>query len=214
MLLRKGSEKMKRLIKILCCLLPVLFLVSCSEGERANIALFAERFNTLGGKELSFSALSATETGEATQYSFVSSADEEGGKRVLVNVLENADKALFSCRLVIGKTDGKKSLSLSKEDISRFTADCERVLCAFSGFDLEKGKSLVSKLEIENGFLTSCEKTAQENEYYLVFLSNEVCCEVMMYNTYLKKIEETQKPESRAVYDSTTNIRTQTVPHK
>ena len=95
-------------------------------------------------------------------------------------------------------------MTLTEADIDRFINSCEKTFCAFSGFGEVKSRDVISALE----------KTVREGEYYVVFLSNEVCFEVMFCNTYLKKIEETQKPESRAVYDSTTNIRTETVPHK
>ena len=205
---------MKRLSKLLLCLVLLLALCACSENETANIALFAERYNASGGEKLSYSLMSAVERENVTEYSFVSSSDEAGGKKVLVKVFANENKKLFECRLVISKTDGKNKVTLTEADIDRFINSCEKTFCAFSGFGEEKSRSVISALEIRENCSSPCEKTVREGEYYVVFLSNEVCFEVMFCNTYLKKIEETQKPESRAVYDMTTNTRTETVPHK
>lgn len=205
---------MKKLSKLLLCLVLLLALCACSENGMANIVLFAERYNASGGEKLSYSLMSAVERENVTEYSFVSSFDEAGEKKVLVKAFANESKKLFECRLVISKTDGKSKVTLTEADIYRFIASCEKTFCAFSGFDREKSRGVISALEIRENCSSSCEKTVCEGEYYVVFLSNEVCLEVMFRNTYLKKIEETQKPESRAVYDMTTNIRTETVPHK
>ena len=205
---------MKRLSKLLFCLVFLLALCACSENETANIVLFAERYNASGGEKLSYSLMSAVERENATEYSFVSSSDEAGGKRVLVKAFANENNKLFECRLVISKTDGKNKVTLTEADIDRFINSCEKTFCAFSGLGVQKSCEVISALEIRKNRSSLCEKTVREGEYYVVFLSNEVCFEVMFCNTYLKKIEETQKPESRAVYDMTTNTRTETVPHK
>lgn len=205
---------MKKTIRLLPLFLLLFALCSCGSLKAANIALFAERYNSFGGEKPSYPALSAAERDEKTEYSFVASADESGGKKVLVTLLADENKRLFECRLVIAKTDGKRKAALNEADIDRFVNSCERVFCGFSGVEYEKAKDVVSLLKIRENFLSSGENTAQSGEYYAAFLSNEICCDVIFRNNYLKKTEETEKPESRAVYDSTTNIRTDTVPHK
>ena len=205
---------MKRFFVFLFCFVIMTTLCSCSENETANIALFSERYNAQNVEKLSYQMMSAAERGSTTEYSFVASCDESGGKIVLAKLLADENGRLFECRLVIARTDGQNKVTLLESDIDRFVESCERVLSAFSGFDSKKSENLISALEIRKSLSSQCEKTARENEYYCVFLSNEICYEIIMDNTYLKKIEETQKPESRAVYDKTTNIRTETVLHK
>lgn len=205
---------MKKTIRLLLLILLLFALCSCENRKSANIALFAERYNSLGEEKLSYSALSATEREGKTECSFVASADESGEKKVLVTLLADENKRIFECRLVIAKTDGQRKIIITDEDVERFVNSCERVFCGFSGVEYEKAKDVVSLLKIHENFFSSGENTAQSGEYYAVFLSNEVCCDVIFRNSYLKKTEETEKPESRAVYDNTTNIRTDTVPHK
>ena len=57
---------MKRLSKLLLCLVLLLALCACSGNGTANIALFAERYNASGGEKLSYSLMSAVERENVT----------------------------------------------------------------------------------------------------------------------------------------------------
>ncbi len=208
---------MKKTLKIFVLLFFIMTLFSaCSESETTDAGTFVERYAKICGFPFGFSNVVASEKDGETKYSFIDSNDENKGKKILATMLENKSKKLYECRITIAKSDGKKKAEFSRQDRERYFSACLKVLRAFSNFDEEKAKSALLQLGIdkEDTFIKNGERTLKTDEYYLVSIGNDAAAEVIIYNTYLKRIEETEKPESKPVFDETTKIRTETVPHK
>lgn len=208
---------MKNIFKIIVPLLIiVVFLCACSENETPDMGTFVERYNKNSNVSLLFSDIIGTEKDGGEEYSFSAVSNGESGKKILTKLFANKSKKLYECRIVAAKSDGKTKTAFSAEDRERFFSSVLASFCAFSGLGEEKAKSVILQLGLdkEETFLKSGERTKQADEYYLVSLSNDVAFEVIIYNTWLKKIEETEKPESKPLFEETTKIRTETVPHK
>ena len=58
------------------------------------------------------------------------------------------------------------------------------------------------------------ELTKTKDNFHFMYHSASLGSEFIIYNTYLKCVPETEKPESRPMYGDTTKIRTETVPTK
>lgn len=208
---------MKNIFKTIIPILTVVALFcACSETETLDMGTFVERYNKNSNVSLLFSDIIGTEKDNGGEYSFFTVSNDENGKKILTKLFANKSKKLYECRIVAAKSDGKNKTAFSAKDRESFFSSALASFCAFSGFGEEKAKNALLSLELdkEGTFLKSGERTAQTDEYYLVSLSNDVAFEVIIYNTWLKKIEETEKPESKPLFEETTKIRTETVPHK
>lgn len=208
---------MKKVFKIFASLFFVITLFcACSESETVDAGTFVERYAKLCDFPFGFSNIIASENGGAAKYSFVASKDENESKKILVTLLENENRKLFECRITMAKINGGQKTEFTADDRERFFSVCAKALRALSSFDEEKARNALIQLGIDNEdfFIKNVEQTFKTDEYFLVSIGNDVAAEVIISNTYLKKIEETEKPESKPVFGETTKIRTETVPHK
>ena len=208
---------MKRFLNTVFLLAMILtFFSACSESETADFGSFVDRYNSSGGRKLDFSLVVGEERDGKTVYCFSFPSNDESEKKILTKLFENEKKKLSECRIIIAKKDEHGKKEFSPKDAAQFLNEAKNALMAFSGFNEEKAKSVLLELGIgkEETFLKNGERKVKADEYYVFSLSNDVAFEVIIYNTWLKKIEETEKPESRPVFDETTKIRTETVPHK
>lgn len=197
-------------------LLLAFFLCACGRSETPNLASFAKCYGKISEKELAFSQIFGSETESGNEYSFTAFQDENESKKIFVKLFADKDKKLYECRILIARRDENGAISLGKDDEEHFFDACLYSLCSFSRMNEEEGRALLSSLGMseEHSFFESGERNAESKEYYLTLLSTDPVHELLIYNTYLKKVEETQKPESRPQFDNTTKIRTETVPHK
>lgn len=208
---------MKRAIKIIMPVLILSFLFcACSESETPNAATFVERYNSIENAKLSFSDIIGSEENGCSVYSFSETSETEQDKKILTKLFADDSKRLYECRIIMAKTDGKNKLSFSESDWERYFSAAVKTLCAFANLEKEKGESVLFELGAKDGefFSKNGEKTLETGRFCLVSLSNDAAAEIIIYNTLLKKIGETEKPESRPLFDETTKIRTETVPHK
>ena len=192
-------------------------LCACGESGFIDFGTFFERFCELEKGSLSFSDVLYFEEEGEKEYVFSPSGEEAGEERIAVRLFSNAEGKLCECRVIFPKLlENGSAAALSEDEKSGFLKTCENALSAFSGLSPEKSEAALSALELqsEEAFSKSFEKTKKEKGIYLVALSNEAVTELVIYNSFLHEIEETKKPESRPAFDKTTNIRTETVPHR
>lgn len=209
--------KMKKALKTAFLFFSIaLLFCACGEAETFDMGLFVERYNKSSGLVLSFSDIIGTKNENGEEYSFSFPKNSETDKKILIKLFANESKKLYECRIIASKTDGKRKNDFSAEERERFIFAALCSLRGFSGFSEEKGKSALLRLGLgdEKTFSKAGERTHEDDGYCLVSLSNDLGFEVLIYNTRLKKIEETEKPESRPLFEETTKIRTETVPHK
>lgn len=208
---------LKNAVKIFASLIIVSFLCACSESAFVDFGTFFERFCESENSSLSFSDVLFSEKDGGKEYVFSPSKGEDGEEKTVIRLFSNSGGKLYECRVIFPKLlENGKPMSRSQGEKENFQKICENALSAFSGFSFEKSEAALSELEFESetAFSKSFEKTKKERGIYLVALSNEAVTELVIYNSYLHEIEETQKPESRLAFDKTTNVRTETVPHR
>ena len=207
---------MKRLIiLVLTVVLVSVFLGGCTQGEFCNPELFAERYNELSVNEIRVEDYFGEDTKNGRVYVF--EADEADGVKTVIRLFTDYQGRISECRIIISKLDenGKPVFVTSAAKTAFYEASVAAV-CAFSGANEEEVEKTLAELLAENELSEkkTVERTSALGSQWLVFLSNEVVSEVVIYNKWLFKIEETLKPESKVAFDKTTNIRTETVPHK
>lgn len=208
--------EMKRFLKIILpILLALLLLSACTQGEFCNPELFLERFYEISGTEIKTENLIGTEDGDSKSYLFEAAEADE--IKTVIKLFFDAQGRISECRVIISKLDKNgKPLLLTSPAKEAFLESAKVAACAFDTDIKEKVDGIFESLFTldELGDSKTTERNAEYGHRRYVYLSNEVVSEVVIYNAWLCPAEETLKPESKAAFDKTTNVRTQTVPHK
>lgn len=198
----------------LSVLLVLTFLTSCSESSFVNLAVFIENFNSLEDEEILDFPDFTVSTGSGGETVYTRSFEKDG-HTVLLRLTADDDKKITACRVVIPKRDktGKK-LKQSDERQKFFAQTAEKTICAFTLFDDEKSKQIISSFDLSNSktLKNEGEITKEEEGFYFIYLSNSLCSEFIIKNIWLCEIESTLKPESKGGFIEGTGIRTDTVP--
>lgn len=208
--------KMKRFFKIILPALLVLLLLSaCTQGEFCNPELFLERFSEFSGNEIKTENLIGAEDGDSNVCLF--EAAEADGIKTAIKLFFDSQGRISEVRVIVSKLDENGNpILLTSRAKEAFLESAKAAACAFD-------RDIKGKVgEIFESLFTLDElgdsKTAERNAWYghqrYVYLSNAAVSEVVIYNAWLCPAQETLKPESKAAFDKTTNVRTQTVPHK
>lgn len=190
-------------------------LTGCTQGEFCNLELFSKRYGKLTGTEVNIEDFIGTEYENKKVYML--EAERTNNSKTLIKLFTDSDGRICECRVIISKTDENKSpLLLTYDEKENFIEISRLVVCSVVNIEQEKVNEMLLKIITfnENTKSSAYEKTAQDENQRYVFLSNELVSELVIYNKWLCKAEETQKPESKAAFDGTTNIRTDTVAHK
>ncbi len=119
---------------------------------------------------------------------------------VLLTLKEASDGKIEQCRVMLTKVtqDGKNSENLSADCIN-FLSILKSSIEAFCGFDETTAETLIGEfcLESESDFLKEGELTKRQGSFYFVYYSTSITSQMMIYNTYLTEIEQTEKPISK-----------------
>ena len=199
---------MKKCLMLIISFLFMFILCSCSVNENVNFITFIERFN---GEE---NILSISD--------FVSEAGKDGSSVYYSSRSDNISLILKSdetnnitrCRLVIAKKDIKGNDVLPGEkETELFYNTALKTVKAFCNQELSAAESIL--LEIGFGLKNEAyEKNKTEGSFVYQYVSNELCDEFVIYNKWLCRIETTEKPENKNGFTFSSDIRTETVPHR
>ena len=178
-----------RTLKISLCFLIITALTACSVGEFRNIVSFIDIYNEISPYPISLS-------------DFII-ADENKNEYVLLkdgmilSISEDNDGKINTLRMIIRKSDIDDS-----KKIETYTENLKSVIKAYCGYNNEETEEIIKAFSLndKNAIDKSCELTLKKSNFYFIYYSNEISSEVRITNTYLQKIEPTEKPESKPFY--------------
>ncbi len=140
---------------------------------------------------------------------------EEKGSTVMLKLICNNENKIDEVRIYLPKTDenGNEKI-INTEDISLFTKTAASALKTYTSYSDGEAESILREMCLydKRSYSDTGELTKTKGNFYFIYLSSYLGSELMIYNTFLKKVEETEKPESRPLYGETTNLREETVP--
>lgn len=200
----------KTIAKIISLIVIFPFLTACSSESFMNLSVFIRCFHSQELETEDFYT-EKDENRNNVFYTFF----EEDGSTVMLKLICSSENKIDEVRIYLPKTDeNAKVRSITTEDISLFTEITASAIEAFTYYSESDTEKILKEMCLydKNSYKNEGELTKEKDNFYFVYLSSFLGSEVMIYNTYLKKVEPTQKPESRPMFGDTTNIRTQTVP--
>lgn len=200
----------KAVFKISVILMVFSLLSACSSENFMDLSVFIRCFDY--EEELTAEDFigQKDENGNYIFYTFF----EEEESTVMLKLICNSENKIDEVRIYLPKTDeNAKEKAVTTEDISLFTEVTASAIKAFTYYSDEDAESILKEMCLyeKNSYKNEGELTKEKDNFYFIYLSSYLGSEVMIYNTYLKKVDPTEKPESKPMFGDTTNIRTETV---
>lgn len=202
----------KAFIKISVLLLILLSVSGCAKEEYMDLYGFSERFTYSEINPTDFYS-EKTDGEKKAYYTFF----EKENSRVMLKIICNRENIAEEIRIYMPKYDENATeKTVTAQDISLFIKIVSSATEAFTGNKSSTAGEIVIQMQLyeENSYKKEGELTKQKDNFHFVYHSATLGSEFIIYNTYLKAVPETEKPESKPMYGDTTKIRTETVPTK
>ena len=180
-----------RYLKVPLCLALIIILGGCTKSQFMDLSGFVCNYN-----EVSADSISITDfifrKGEIREYKLIKG-------NILITLKEAPDGKICECRVMMLKlgADGERSKSLLS-DGEDFYAETINVIEAFCHYDMNSAEKLAGEFSLSRDadFLKEGELNKKQDNFYFVYYSTPLVCQMMIYDTYLTEIETTQKPKT------------------
>lgn len=199
---------MKKTILILIFVLIFTFN-GCSENAEMNLSVFIDYYNTLSVNEIDFTDFSGVTADNGNMEYSLSVKDNDN--IILVKLIEENDE-IKECRVILSKLNNKlEKVEITEKYNDLFFSTVENVGCSFvrSTDDV-----LLNIFESITADPDVSEKTDKYKDYNFIYISNDICRELIIRNKWFFEEESTEKPENINSFLNTAPIRTETAPHR
>ncbi len=181
-----------RYFKVPLCLILIIMLTACSKSQFMDLSGFIDNYNEVSDSDIDFTDFIYT-TGESREFKLIKD-------NVLLTLKEAPDGKISECRVMMTKLseNGEQSKNIST-DSKKFLSILKNTLEAFCSYDMYTAEALIGEFSLGelSAFLKEGELTKTQDNFYFIYYSTPVVCQMMIYNTYLKEIEPTKKPTQR-----------------
>lgn len=181
-----------RCFKLLLCLILIITLTACSKSQFMDLSGFIENYNEVAEDEIAFTDFIYA-PGENREYKLIRD-------NILLTLKEAPDGKICECRVMMTKLtkNGEQSKNIST-DSKNFLYILKNTLQTFCFYDRYSAEALMGEFSLgePSSLLKEGELTKKHDNFYFVYYSTPLVCQVMIYNTYLTEIEPTSKPGSR-----------------
>lgn len=199
----------KNCILLACIIVVSMLFTSCAREEFMDIYGFCERFDAL---ELSPEDFYQGDT-EGVYYTFF----EKENPKIMLKLLCGKEEKIEEIRIYLPKYDeNAHKKSITTDEIRLFVRIAAASVKAFTGCTSAQAEDTAEQMQLyqKGSYEKEGELTKTKDSFHFVYHSASLGSEFIVYNTYLKDVPTTEKPESRPMYGDTTKIRTETVPAK
>lgn len=185
---------MKKTLAVILPLFCAFVLSACSHGDSVNLLFFTDNFNKIRKNE---NQVVSEYTVNGNTFSTVL---KSGKSEALLSLEEDENGRIKTARLTLSKiNENAQPKNISETEADFFKNTAAEMLYAFTFFESKKCQAILSQLlpETSTGFHKTGELNTQSENFFLVYYSNKICCQLFVTNTYLEEIEPTKKPENK-----------------
>ena len=184
-----------KIIRIVLCFFIILTFASCGKNEFMNLYAFTESYNKAADNKLDISNFYFKKGQKGTYTTFLGDV----GNEILLTAKSKNDDIIEEIQISLIKN---KSSPPSDVQTALFRKVLINTIGAFCSYENKQADSIISALTLNdyNTFLKNGELTLKQGNFYFVYYSTDLICQVMIYNTYLHKIEATEKPVSKPYF--------------
>ena len=199
--------------KVTAGLIGLIFVftlfIGCAREEFTDLYGFTEDFTytQLGPEDF------YAEKSEGVYYTFF----EKDNPKIMLKLIYSNENKIDEVRIFLPKYDENAKIKvITTDEILLFTRVIRSSVQAFTGYAADEAEKLTDQmcLSQKKTYENEGELTKTKDNFHFVYLSSSTGSEFIIYNTYLKAVPKTEKPESRPIYGDTTKIRNETVPTK
>ncbi len=202
----------KTILKIIALIFVFTLFEGCAREEFMDVYGFTERFTYSDISPEDFYT-DKNKDGNNTYYTFF----EEKNPRVMLKLICTKENIIDEMRIYLPKYDENADMkAVSTEEISLFVKVVSSATVAFTGYDINTTEEIIKQMQLyeKKSYVNEGELTKTKENFHFIYHSASLGSEFIIYNTYMKDVPKTEKPESRPMYGDTTKIRTETVPTK
>lgn len=184
-----------KMFKISLCFFILLIFASCGNHEFYNLSSFADKYSKVSDSSINISDFYFSEL-QNTEYTAV--LGEDGYEILLTLKCDQSDNI------------EEINVSLIKEDEQTPKAkQCEffrqtliNTLITYCNYDNYTANDILTSFNLtdDNTLTKEGELTLKKGNFYFVYYSTSQISQIKIYNTYLLKIEATEKPISKPYF--------------
>ena len=197
------------IIKLSVLLLSFSFLTACSQSRFMDLGGFIYNFNRVSDEKIDFEDVYIYNDESDSVYEIFF-----GETEVVLKLIVEADQ-IKQVRVAVAKVNEKgEAVNVDTETISTFIKTAENTIRAWCSFDEEKAKALMNGILLyeKDTYSKQGELYKTEYKFSFIYYSDSFVCDFIISDTYLVEEENSEKPVSKPLYGSTTNIRGETEP--
>lgn len=184
-----------KIIKIVLCFFIILSFTACGKCEFMNLYSFTENYNETSEKPISITDFYFQNPLNSSYTAVLGSI----GQEVLLTLKSEDSDIIEEATLSIVKD---KNTPLDKNQIESFRNILKDLLKAYCSYDDDTAKEIINSFSLDDyeTFIKEGELTLKRENFYFVYYSTQLVSQLKIYNTYLHKIEVTEKPVSKPYY--------------
>ena len=184
-----------KLFKISLCFFILLIFASCGNHEFYNLSSFADKYSKVSDSSIDISDFYFSEIKDS-EYTAVLGED---GCEILLTLQcgqsDNIEEANVSVIKENEQPPDAKHCQLFRQTLIN-------TLITYCNYDNYTANDILTSFNLtdDSSFAEEGELTLKKGNFYFVYYSTNQISQVKIYNTYLRKIEATQKPVSKPYF--------------
>ena len=183
------------MFRIILCFFIIFTLVSCGQNELMDLSIFLHNYNTISDNDLRLTDFIIQKDSD-TVYTAVS---PESDQNILLSLCQGSKNKIKSCKIALIKEDGSVP---TNEESTAFYSEIIDVMSAYCNFDTLQCKEIADSFNLSTAetFAKNGELTLKIDNFYFVYYSTDIISQFIINNTYIQKIEPTEKPVSKPYF--------------
>ena len=183
------------MFKVSLCFFIMLVFASCGNHEFYNLSSFTDKYSKASDTSMDISDFYFSDLNKAQYTAVLGSNSNE----VLLTLKCDLSNNIEEVDISIIKESGK-SPTISQGELFRNTLI--NTLITYCNYDDFSAKDILTSFNLtdDSTLLKEGELTLKKGHFYFVYYSTSQISQVKIYNTYLHKIETTEKPVSKPYY--------------
>lgn len=184
-----------KVFKISLCFFIVLCFASCGKNEFCNIYSFVDNYNTVSTDKISVTDFYFDNPGSSQYTAVLGNPNEE----ITIEINSSSNALIEEIKISLIKN---KATPPSQQQIANFIKILSNSLYAYFHYSEKECADIINafELNLNDTYTKEGELTLKRGNFYFIYYSTDLISRVTVINTYLKKIEVTEKPVSKPYY--------------
>ena len=184
-----------KMFRIVLCFLIIFTLSSCGKNELMSLSDFISSYNRISENDLMLSDFIIQNNPDIVYTAVLPDSSSD----ILLSMFQGNDNKIKSCRIALIKENGSVP---TNEQMNNFNKTVINVLNSYCSYDEIKAQAITDSFYFDNAktFRENGELTLETDNFYFVYYSTSIISQFTIHNTYVEKIEPTEKPVSRPYF--------------